>query len=135
MTDQPRLRILIADDASVMRMLLRTMLTRFIRAEIVEARDGASALKTASESAFDMVFLDINMPQMNGLSVLDALRRTDTYKQRPVVLLTSLGQEKHRERGMSLGASAYLLKPLREMELVRVLMKLVPEALQAKKNA
>jgi len=132
MVEQSRLKILIADDASVMRMLLRVMLTRFVHAEIAEAKDGASALKMASECTYDMVFLDINMPNMNGLSVLDALRRTDVYKLRPIVLLTSMGQEKHRERGLALGASAYVLKPLREMELVRTLMKLAPEALRAK---
>src|SRR5687768_15060071 len=105
MAEVPQLRILIADDASVMRMLLRTMLNRFVHAEIVEAKDGATALKLASEGRYDMVFLDINMPQLNGLGVLDALKRTEHYKTRPVVMLTSLGQEKHRERGLALGAS------------------------------
>ncbi|MBI5497023.1 MAG: response regulator [Deltaproteobacteria bacterium] len=129
MNDVPRLQVLVADDARVMRMLLRTMLNRVVHADVVEANDGPTALKCATAQVFDLVFLDINMPYMNGLTVLDSLRHTPEYRDRPIVMLTALGQERHRARGLALGASAYMLKPLREMELVRTLMKLVPEAL------
>lgn len=128
------LSILIADDASVMRMLLRTMLSRFVRATVDEAPDGATALRMATEGDYGLVFLDINMPHMTGLAVVDALRHTERYKSRPVVLLTTLGQETQKERGMALGASAYMLKPLREMELVRTLVRLVPEAMGARRT-
>ena len=134
MTEPQKLSILIADDAGVMRMLLRTMLQRVVHAEVTEASDGTHALKLATEREFDMVFLDVNMPQMTGLSVLDALRKMPQYALRPVVLLTSLGQNGQREKGMALGASAYMLKPLRQMELVRVLRKLVPQALEQRDN-
>jgi two-component system chemotaxis response regulator CheY len=129
MTEPPKLKVLIADDASVMRMLLKTMLQRFVRADVVEAKDGPQALKCAGEALFDLVFLDVNMPHINGLTVLDSLRKSKEYKTRPIVLLTALGQEKYREKGMALGASAYMLKPLREMELVRVMGRLMPQLL------
>ncbi|MEW5853766.1 MAG: response regulator [Myxococcota bacterium] len=125
----PSLSILIADDAPVMRMLLKVMISRVLRADFTEAPDGATAMKLAQGKRFDLVFLDINMPHMTGLTVLDGLRRTEAYRERPIVLLTTLGQEKDRERGLALGASAYLLKPLRNMELIRVLLKLVPQAM------
>lgn len=123
--DTPKLKVLIADDASVMRMLLRTMLQRLVRCQVVEAKDGPNAIKCAQDEQFDLVFLDVNMPHINGLTVLDSLRKSQEYRTTPIVLLTALGQEKYRERGMALGANAYMLKPLREMELVRVMQKLL----------
>ena len=123
--DTPKLKVLIADDASVMRMLLKTMLQRLVRCHVVEAKDGPNAIKSAQDEQFDLVFLDVNMPHINGLTVLDALRKSQEYRTTPIVLLTALGQEKYRERGMALGATAYMLKPLREMELVRVVQKVL----------
>jgi two-component system chemotaxis response regulator CheY len=123
--DTPKLKVLIADDASVMRMLLKTMLQRLVRCQVVEAKDGPNAIKSAQDEQFDLVFLDVNMPHINGLTVLDALRKSQEYRTTPIVLLTALGQEKYRERGMALGATAYMLKPLREMELVRVVQKVM----------
>jgi len=101
------------------------MLQRLVRCQVVEAKDGPNAIKSAQDEQFDLVFLDVNMPHINGLTVLDALRKSQEYRTTPIVLLTALGQEKYRERGMALGATAYMLKPLREMELVRVVQKVM----------
>lgn len=133
MTQAP-LKVLVADDARVMRMLLRTYLQRMVRADIREAEDGPTTLRLCTEERFDLLLLDVNMPGMTGLAVLEGLRRMPAYKDTPVIIITALGQEKHRERGMALGASAYVLKPLREMELVRALMRLVPHAMNAEQK-
>lgn len=126
--DAKALRVLVADDASVMRMLLRTLLGRILACKVTEANDGPTALKLATEQDFDLVLLDVNMPGMTGLAVLEGLRRLPAYKTTPIIIITALGQEKHRDRGLQLGASAYVLKPLREAALARALLEVIPTA-------
>lgn len=119
-------RILVADDARVMRMLLRTWLER-LGFEVREAKSGTEAMGAAATEVFDAAFLDIHMPGLTGLQVLDGIRGDEKTKALPVVIVTTLGHATDVERGMRLGASAYLTKPLGYGDLVRALERLLPD--------
>jgi two-component system chemotaxis sensor kinase CheA len=119
--------VLIADDARVMRMLVRHWLER-LGFEVVEAKDGLQALHLAQTGDYSIVFLDINMPGMTGLGVLDRIRHDPQLAGLPVVLVTTLGRAADVDRGRDLGASAYLTKPLSYGALTATLKKLLQAA-------
>lgn len=107
----PGPRALVADDARVMRMLVRHWLER-LGLVVDEAEDGFEALKHARTGGYSLVVLDINMPGITGLGVLEGIRSDPGTRSLPVILLTTLGHEADMQRGARLGASAYLTKPL-----------------------
>lgn len=78
--------------------------------DIMKANDGAIGLELAKSENPDFILLDIIMPKMDGFSVLKALRENDVTKDKPVMLLTNLGQEEDVKRGNELGAVGYLVK-------------------------
>jgi CheY-like chemotaxis protein len=93
----PRPRLLVADDARVMRMLLRTWLER-LGCDVVEAASGAEALQalgkvaeTPGAAPFSGVLLDIHMPGLTGLQVLEAMRQDARWKDLPTMIITTLG--------------------------------------------
>lgn len=104
-------RVLVADDARVMRMLVRHWLER-LGLEVDEAEDGFEALRRVRGCGYSLVVLDINMPGITGLGVLEGIRSDPSTRGVPVILLTTLGHEGDIQRGARLGASAYLTKPL-----------------------
>jgi len=117
-------RALVADDARVMRAIVHTWLGG-MGFDVEQAACGLSALAKVKKTDYDLVFLDINMPGVSGLTVLDTIRHSETGRNTPVVLLTTLGHAEDFDRGLSLGASAYLTKPLslrRLMTTVRDVM-------------
>ena len=74
------------------------------------APDGELALKMASENPPDMIFLDIRLPKMDGLAVLEALRKSERTSAIPVVILSNYSERELVERGLKLGALEYLIK-------------------------
>lgn len=78
--------------------------------EVLTAEDGEKGLKAAKEKRPDIILLDILMPRMNGVEVLEELKKDDTTKGIPVILLTNLNQKEEIERCMSMGANDYLIK-------------------------
>ncbi len=110
---QGRRRILVVDDDEP----TRTMLRRFLTTEgyaVDEAPDGPAALQKAATEAPDLVLLDVMMPDMDGLDVLEGLRRTTDV---PVILLTARGEEADRVLGFRFGADDYVVKPFSIGEL------------------
>jgi response regulator NasT len=111
----PPLRILIADDEALIRMGLRTMLTETGYQVIGEAGDGQRALDLIRKLDPDLVFLDIKMPDPDGLAVAQQVMETGP---RPIVLLTAYGDRDYVDRAKRLGVMAYLVKPIKEADLV-----------------
>ena len=100
--------LLIEDDQTFADMYrLRLELDGY---RVIEARDGQSALEVAITAGADLIFLDIKLPQLDGLAVLEALRAHERTRGTPVVILSSYGEDDLRERGLSLGALEYLIK-------------------------
>lgn len=124
----PKPRLLIADDARVMRMLLRTWLER-LGCEVVEANSGTEALAALAAPGprpFAGALLDIHMPGLTGLQVLETMRNDARWKDLPAVIITTLGHASDVERGLRIGATAYLTKPLGFPELMRALERALP---------
>ena len=125
MAELPRPRVLVADDARVMRMLLRTWMERlgFI---VIEASSGTEALLALREHPVDAALLDIHMPGVTGLQVLDQVRNDPRMKALPVIIITTMGHASDVERGLRIGATAYLTKPLGYGDLLRALEAALP---------
>ncbi|MBI1947717.1 MAG: response regulator [Deltaproteobacteria bacterium] len=119
-------RVLVADDARVMRMLLRTWLER-LGCVVIEAASGTEALAVVAREPLDAALLDIHMPGLTGLQVLESVRGDQRSRGLPIVIITTLGHASDVERGLKLGATAYLTKPLGYSELYRALLMVLPE--------
>ena len=116
--------ILLADDEVNLRILVRTTLDG---AEycILEAADGTTALELACKERPDLLVLDWMMPGINGLDVALALRQDPMTAHIPIIMLTAKGQDADKERGRSLGTSAYLVKPFSPLELLRKVQEIL----------
>ena len=116
--------IMVVDDSVTVRKVTSRFLTR--EGFVVEtARDGAEALRMVHDQAPDLMLVDVEMPRMDGFELLGALRSTDKFKDLPIVLITSRTGEKHKQRGLSLGANNYFGKPFREDQLLEEIKRLL----------
>lgn len=107
---RPTSSALVADDSSVIRKLLAGMLEdKCGFTNIVQAKDGADALKSSKLGDFDIIFLDWNMPEMLGIDVLRAIRKTD--KTTPIVMVTSEKEGARVVEALDAGANNYIIKP------------------------
>ena len=108
-------RILLVEDSFSMRAFVRSALESgdalLEGVEVVEASSGFDALRLLPRGPYDLVITDINMPDINGLELVRFIRKSDQHKNTRVLLISTQSSEKDRERGLSLGADAYLAKP------------------------
>jgi two-component system chemotaxis response regulator CheY len=111
-------RFLVIDDSAAMRQLITFALRRMGQVEIVEATDGVDALKKLPEGSYDLIITDINMPVMDGLKLVKLLKSNPTYRNIPVIIITTEGACEDRERGLALGATAYIAKPIQTSNLL-----------------
>jgi two-component system chemotaxis response regulator CheY len=120
-------RALIVDDSKSMRRSLMFALQKIPGMVCVEARDGVDGMKKFGEGSFDVVLTDINMPVMDGLKLVNHIRSHPAHRELPIVVITTESAEEDRQRALALGASAYLIKPVRAgavVETVKGLLKL-----------
>jgi len=110
-----QIRIVIADDESIIRMDLKSLLEEMGFAVVGEAADGQKALELTRSLRPDVVIMDIKMPVMDGL---DAAKIVSEEKISPVVLLTAYSQKDLVERAKEAGVFAYLVKPFQESDLM-----------------
>lgn len=123
----PQLHALVVDDSPAMRKQLSYALQRVIGMDATEAEDGADAWRKLADNSYDIVITDINMPLMDGLKLVSLVRAGGSHQRVPIVVITTEGAEADRRRAMSLGASAYLVKPVQAaqvVETVRTLLRL-----------
>ena len=106
-------RVLVVDDEAAVRTLLRRLLT-MQDFEVIEAEDGANALKLLKSDRPDIVLLDVSLPAQDGLEVLAAIRKESDV---PVILVTARGAESDRVVGLKMGADDYVVKPFSAAEL------------------
>ncbi len=110
-------KILLADDSTIMRMVISLHLRRFTGASITEAVNGQDALVKLTKEKFDLLLTDINMPEMNGIELIRHIR-TGLKSDIPIVIITTKGEVKDRDLGLSLGANSYLTKPVSVKDLI-----------------
>jgi CheY-like chemotaxis protein len=93
--------------------------------EVQMARDGVEALEMISYETPAGVLLDIEMPRMDGYELISTVRAQEQYRSLPMIVLTSRAAAKHQQRAISLGASAYVVKPYQDEELLNTINALV----------
>ena len=116
-----RKRILVVDDSSLVRLYCRDLLER-AGFEVDQAINGIEAMEKvlAQAQAFDLAIVDVNMPRMDGLSFIRALRRgTSPAASLPVLVVTTEAGQQDREDARAAGANFYIVKPVSEADLVR----------------
>ncbi|GAA0347114.1 DNA-binding response regulator ResD [Bacillus carboniphilus] len=106
--------VLIVDDEERIRRLLKMYLERE-EFQIEEASDGVEALEKALETDYDVILLDLMMPEMDGLEVCRRLREK---KSTPIIMLTAKGEEANRVQGFEMGTDDYIVKPFSPREVV-----------------
>ncbi len=107
-------KLVIADDEADIRRLIVFLLRSY---DLYEAQNGRRALELIREVGPDLVLLDIMMPEMTGLEVLDAMRENPLTASIPAVLLSAKGQAAEIEQGLRSGATRYLVKPFESQSL------------------
>ncbi len=119
-------RILIVEDSATMRSLLASALEDLGRpVEICEAASGFEALRCLPREPFDLIVTDVNMPDINGLELVSFVKSNATYRSIPLIIISTEGSERDREKGLDLGADAYLAKPFEPEALLRVARELL----------
>jgi two-component system phosphate regulon response regulator PhoB len=121
------LTILIADDEAHVVELVRVTLEDD-RVRVVEAPDGATALLLAAELEPELIFLDVNLPDLSGLDVCRRLRREPRLAGARIVMLSAAAQHDDITRGLAAGASQYLTKPFSPVRLLSLVEGLLPRA-------
>lgn len=107
--------ILVVDDEQNIRQLIKKY-ANFEGYKVTEAADGSEALDICSQCSFDLIILDVMMPEVDGFTALRQLRRTD--RRTPVLMLSARGEEYDRIRGFELGVDDYVVKPFSPKELM-----------------
>jgi AmiR/NasT family two-component response regulator len=109
------MRILVAEDETIIRLDLKDMLTRAGFDVCAEARDGDEAIELARSEHPDLAIMDVKMPKVDGI---EAARRILDERPIPIVMLTAYGQEELVSRAIEAGVFGYLVKPFREQDLL-----------------
>jgi len=104
-------KILIAEDSPTMRSLIVSTISALGDYVVVEAANGFEALRVLPREKVDLVITDINMPDINGLELVSFIKQNPNYQNTPLFIISTEGSERDREKGLALGADAYLVKP------------------------
>lgn len=117
--------IMTVDDASTMRRMISFTL-REAGHTVLEAEDGAQALKVLAGRPVDLVITDVNMPNMDGISLTRQLRTQPAYRTTPIILLTTESAPEKKAAGKAAGATGWLVKPFQQDQLLAVLARVFP---------
>ncbi len=124
-----KLLVMVVDDSITMRKVTsRVLESRDF--EVITARDGVDALEQLQDRTPDIMLFDIEMPRMDGYELTERVRDDGRFRQTPIMMITSRAGQKHQDRAMQAGATAYLTKPYREDELLSEVDRLLTEAKQ-----
>ena len=128
------MKVLIADDDNGTRLLMRRVLEQDMKCEVVEVANGRDAVAKLNESTFDFAVLDLQMPVMNGVDALRAIRASAQNATLPVIVLTAETTEVIVRLVVSLGITDYMAKPL-DRRAVRERVERVAQRVAASRNA
>ncbi|MGH0034349.1 MAG: response regulator [Myxococcota bacterium] len=105
-------RILIVEDSSTMRSLLvSTLEDQDVPCKVDEAESGFEALRILPRQQYDLIITDINMPDINGLELVSFVKQNAKYRSIPLIIVSTEGSDRDRDKGLELGADAYMVKP------------------------
>ena len=116
--------ILAVDDSASMRQMVRYTLET-AGYKVVQAADGVEALEFAKSGAADLVLTDVNMPRMDGLALVRALRTLESYKFTPMLVLTTESGSESKQRGREAGATGWIVKPFNPEQLLATIARVL----------
>ncbi len=116
--------IMTVDDSTSMRQMVKATL-QSAGYGVVEAADGQEALDYARENSVDLVISDVNMPRMDGITLVHELRALSTYRLTPLLLLTTESSQEKKMEGKKAGATGWIVKPFNPTQLLATLQKLL----------
>lgn len=116
--------ILAVDDSGSLRQMVVFSL-KAAGYQIVEAADGKEGLEHAKKQVFDLVLTDQNMPVMDGLTLIRALRGLEGYQKVPILMLTTEAGEEMKAKGRAAGANGWMVKPFDPRRLLEVVKKVI----------
>lgn len=116
--------IITVDDAATMRKMISFTL-KGAGHEVIEAGDGVEALKTLQTRSVDMVITDVNMPNMDGITLTRSLRALPQFAKTPIVLLTTESAPEKKAEGKAAGATGWIVKPFQQEQLLAVVAKVL----------
>jgi len=114
-------RILIVEDS----LLVSTLEELDLPLKIDEAESGFEALRILPREAYDLIITDINMPDINGLELVSFAKQNPSYRAIPLIIVSTEGSERDRDKGLDLGADAYMVKPFEPESLRSVVRDLL----------
>jgi two-component system chemotaxis response regulator CheY len=116
--------ILVVDDSWSVRQLVSLTLQSG-GYDVIEAIDGDDALTKLGGQEIHLIICDVNMPNMDGISFVKEVKKSDNYKFTPIIMLTTESQEKKKQEGQAAGAKAWIVKPFRPDQLLSAVSKLI----------
>jgi two-component system, chemotaxis family, chemotaxis protein CheY len=120
-----RRKVLVVEDSRLVHMMYDTILRK---CQVVHAHDGLEAMaKLRDHRDVDAILLDMNMPRMNGLEVLELLKADESLKRIPVIIVTTEGNEESAQQAIGKGAAAFLTKPFRAEHIFDALSRALAE--------
>ena len=128
------MKFLVVDDFSTMRRIVRNLLKELGFSNVEEAEDGAVALQMLRGGSFDFVIADWNMPNMDGLALLQNIRSDEALKKIPVLMVTAEAKKENIVAAAQAGASGYVVKPFTAATLDEKLKKIL-EKMDSKASA
>jgi two-component system, chemotaxis family, chemotaxis protein CheY len=117
-------KILTVDDSASIRLTTKVTLTN-AGYEIVEATNGEEGLEKAKQGHFDLIVTDLNMPIMDGLTMIEELRKLPTHMGVPIIFLTTESDADLKARAKAAGATGWLTKPFDPENLVKIVKKVL----------
>ena len=127
----PLQSVLVVEDSSTMRSLIASTLEELgVALKITEASSGFEALRVLPRGSYDLIVTDINMPDINGLELVSFVKGNEAYCSIPLIIISTESSDRDREKGLSLGADAYLVKPFEPDDLLQIARDLLPSPQQ-----
>jgi two-component system, chemotaxis family, chemotaxis protein CheY len=105
------IKILVVDDSSTTRKIIRNALLKIGFPNVVEASDGVDAFQKLKEGGFSLILTDWNMPELDGLSFVGRLKKEEEFKQIPVIMITTESANEELVAAMKVGVEDYIVKP------------------------
>lgn len=116
--------ILIVDDSASLRQVINITLSS-AGYEVVEACDGIDALSKLDGRKFHLIISDVNMPNMDGITLVQEVKKKPEYKFTPIIMLTTESQEEKKAQGQAAGARAWVVKPFQPAQMLAAVSKLI----------
>ncbi len=118
-------KVLVVEDSTTMRSLIASTVEELPGFTVIAVGNGFEALKALPLQTFDLIITDINMPDINGLEIVNFVKNHPNYRTIPLIIVSTEQSEEDIQKGLALGASAYVTKPFKPDELRKTVQGLL----------